>query len=88
MQHLIVTYGYLAIFLLMLAESACIPVPSELTMLFGGALASGALAGTRLNIVAVVLAGTAGNVAAATSRGRWDGGRDRRPSSAGVGFCG
>ena len=63
MQHLIVTYGYLAIFLLMLVESACIPVPSEVTMLFGGALASGAVAGTRLNIVAVVVAGTVGNVA-------------------------
>lgn len=76
MQHLIVTYGYLAIFLLMLAESACIPVPSEVTMLFGGALASGAVAGTRLNIVAVVLAGTVGNVAGsylAWAVGRWAG---------------
>ena len=76
MQHLIVTYGYLAIFLLMLAESACVPVPSEVTMLFGGALASGAIAGTRLNIVAVVLAGTAGNVAGsylAWAVGRWAG---------------
>ncbi len=36
----IVQYGYLAIFLLMLLESACIPIPSEVTMLFGGALAS------------------------------------------------
>jgi membrane protein DedA with SNARE-associated domain len=75
-QHLILTYGYLAIFLLMLAESACIPVPSEVTMLFGGALASGALAGTRLNIIAVVLAGTAGNVAGsylAWAVGRWAG---------------
>ena len=38
MQHFIATYGYLAVFLLMAAESACIPVPSELIMLFGGAL--------------------------------------------------
>jgi membrane protein YqaA with SNARE-associated domain len=38
-QAFIMNYGYLAIFVLMLAESACIPVPSELTMLFGGALA-------------------------------------------------
>lgn len=29
-------YGYIAIFLLMLAESACIPFPSEVTMLVGG----------------------------------------------------
>ena len=35
MQHLIATYGYLAVFLLMAAESACIPVPSELIMALG-----------------------------------------------------
>ena len=32
----VVEFGYLAIFLLMLAESACIPFPSEVTMLVGG----------------------------------------------------
>ena len=63
MQHFIATYGYLAVFVLMLAESACIPVPSELIMTFGGALAAGAVPGTRLNLVGVILAGTAGNVA-------------------------
>jgi membrane protein DedA with SNARE-associated domain len=62
-QHFIATYGYLAIFVLMLAESACIPVPSELIMTFGGALAAGAVPGTHLNLVGVILAGTAGNVA-------------------------
>jgi membrane protein DedA with SNARE-associated domain len=36
----IVQYGYLAIFVLMLLESAAVPIPSEVTMLFGGALAS------------------------------------------------
>lgn len=63
MQQFIATYGYLAIFVLMLAESACIPVPSELIMTFGGALAAGAVPGTHLNLVGVILAGTAGNVA-------------------------
>ena len=63
MQQFIATYGYLAIFLLMLAESACIPVPSELIMTFGGALAAGAVPGTHLNLAGVILAGTAGNVA-------------------------
>lgn len=63
MQQFIATYGYLAIFVLMLAESACIPVPSELIMTFGGALAAGAVPGTSLNLVGVILAGTAGNVA-------------------------
>ena len=60
----IVTYGYLAIFVLMLLESACIPIPSEVTMLFGGALASaGFIAGGReLDLFWVVMAGTAGNL--------------------------
>jgi len=61
-QHFIATYGYAAIFLLMLAESACIPIPSELIMTFGGALAAGAVPGTHLNLVGVIIAGTAGNV--------------------------
>jgi membrane protein DedA with SNARE-associated domain len=61
-QHFIATYGYLAIFLLMVAESACIPVPSALIMTFGGALAAGAVPGTRLNLIAVIIAGVAGNV--------------------------
>jgi len=61
-QHFIATYGYLAIFLLMVAESACIPIPSELIMTFGGALAAGAVPGTGLNLVGVIFAGAAGNV--------------------------
>ncbi|MBV9384318.1 MAG: DedA family protein [Streptosporangiaceae bacterium] len=62
MQHFIASYGYLAVFLLMLAESACIPIPSELIMLFGGAVAAGAVAGAHLNLVGVIVAGVAGNV--------------------------
>jgi membrane protein DedA with SNARE-associated domain len=62
-QHFIATFGYLAVFILMLAESACIPIPSEVTMLFGGALAAGAIPDGHLNIVLVILAGTLGNVA-------------------------
>jgi membrane protein DedA with SNARE-associated domain len=61
-QHFIATYGYLAIFLLMAAESACIPIPSELIMTFGGALAAGAVPGTGLNLAGVIFAGVAGNV--------------------------
>ena len=63
MQQFISSYGYLAIFILMLAESACIPVPSELTMLFAGALSAGAVAGAHLNLVLAIAAGVAGNVA-------------------------
>lgn len=62
MQHFIATYGYLAIFVLMVAESACIPIPSELIMTFGGALAAGAVPGTGLNLAGVIFAGVAGNV--------------------------
>jgi membrane protein DedA with SNARE-associated domain len=63
MQHLIATYGYVAVFVLMVAESACLPVPSELVMTFAGALAAGAVPGTSLNLIAVIAAGVAGNVA-------------------------
>lgn len=62
MAHFIASYGYLAVFLLMVAESACVPVPSELIMPLGGALAAGAVAGAHLNIVAVIVAGIVGNV--------------------------
>jgi membrane protein DedA with SNARE-associated domain len=62
MQHLIATYGYVAVFVLMVAESACLPVPSELIMTFAGALAAGAVPGTSLNLVAVIVAGVAGNL--------------------------
>lgn len=69
MEHFIVSeiskYGYLAIFLLMTLESACIPIPSEAIMLFGGALAAGvSISGVtgRLNVVAVALVGVLGNL--------------------------
>jgi membrane protein DedA with SNARE-associated domain len=41
MERWVTDYGYWAIFLLMLAESACIPFPSEVTMLVGGWYAAG-----------------------------------------------
>jgi membrane protein DedA with SNARE-associated domain len=60
----IVRYGYAAIFVLMVLESACIPIPAEVTMLFGGALASAAFvgAGRELDLVWVGAVGTLGNV--------------------------
>lgn len=63
MQHLISQYGYLAVFVLMLAESACVPVPSEVIMMFGGALAAGAVAGAHPSLAGVFAAGVLGNVA-------------------------
>ena len=61
-------FGYVAVFLLMLAESACIPIPSEATMLFGGALANATFTATlpghphHLNFILVGLLGTVGNL--------------------------
>lgn len=57
-------YGYLAIFVLMLLESACIPIPSEVTMLFGGALTTAAVVGSgnELSLFWVGLVGTLGNL--------------------------
>ena len=72
MEHFIRTaiedYGYLAVFLLMVLESACIPIPSEVTMLFGGAAANATFAATipghpaHLNFLLVGLLGTVGNL--------------------------
>jgi membrane protein DedA with SNARE-associated domain len=62
-QQLISQYGYFAVFVLMLAESACIPVPSEVVMMFGGALAAGAIAGAHPALSGIFAAGVLGNVA-------------------------
>jgi len=61
--NLISQYGYLAVFVLMLAESACVPIPSEAIMMFGGALAAGAAAGAHPSLAGVFAAGVLGNVA-------------------------
>ncbi|HEX3592676.1 MAG TPA: DedA family protein [Pseudonocardiaceae bacterium] len=62
MPQFIAHYGYVAVFLLMVAESACIPIPSELIMLLAGALAGGAVAGAHLDLVTVIVLGALGNV--------------------------
>jgi membrane protein DedA with SNARE-associated domain len=51
-------YGYPAVFVLMVLESACIPIPSEVTMVFGGFLVSRG----DLDFVWVALVGTIANV--------------------------
>jgi membrane protein DedA with SNARE-associated domain len=58
MEEWVTQYGYIAIFLLMLAESACIPFPSEVTMLVGGWYA----ADGRLDFFLVGTAGVLGNL--------------------------
>lgn len=58
MEQWVTSYGYVAVFLLMLAESACIPFPSEVTMLVGGWYAEKGI----LNFWAVGAAGVFGNL--------------------------
>jgi membrane protein DedA with SNARE-associated domain len=58
MTEVIGDYGYYAVFVLMVLESACIPIPSEVTMVFGGFLVSRG----RLDFFWVGLLGTLANV--------------------------
>jgi membrane protein DedA with SNARE-associated domain len=58
MEDFVTSYGYVAVFLLMLAESACIPFPSEVTMLVGGWYAERGI----LNFWWVGAAGVFGNL--------------------------
>jgi membrane protein DedA with SNARE-associated domain len=58
MEEWVTSFGYVAIFLLMLAESACIPFPSEVTMLVGGWYAEKGV----LNFWWVGVAGVLGNL--------------------------
>jgi len=64
--HFVASNGYLAVFVLMALSSACIPIPSEIVMLFGGALASATFAATQhvdpLSFVAVSLIGGLGSL--------------------------
>jgi membrane protein DedA with SNARE-associated domain len=52
-------HGLAAVFGLMLLESACIPVPSEVIMLYAGYLVSAG----KLGLIGAVAAGVAGNLA-------------------------
>jgi LPXTG-motif cell wall-anchored protein len=60
MEDWVGEHGYTAIFLLMLAESACIPFPSEVTMLVGGWYT--VTSETPLSFFWVGAAGVAGNL--------------------------
>lgn len=64
--HFVRDAGLPAIFVLMLAESACVPIPSEATMLFAGfAVAAPAESSTshhHLTLLGVVAAGVLGNL--------------------------
>jgi membrane protein DedA with SNARE-associated domain len=56
--------GLVAVFLLMVAESACIPIPSEATMLFAGfAVTDPGAAHHHLTLLGIVAVGVLGNLA-------------------------
>jgi len=66
MEHFLQDYGYLAIFVLTLISSMCLPVGAEIAVIYGGALASGKL-GTdvshhHLNVVLVVVVAVLGEL--------------------------
>jgi len=58
LTSIITSYGYLAIFILMTAESCLIPIPSEVTMTFAGFLAGVGF----FNIWVAILIGALGNL--------------------------
>ncbi len=63
--HFVRDAGLPAIFVLMVAESACIPIPSEATMLFAGFAVSAPAASTahhHLTLLGIVAAGVLGNL--------------------------
>jgi membrane protein DedA with SNARE-associated domain len=54
MEHLLIHSGYAALALLGFLEACCVPIPSEVTFLFGGVLAYQG----HLNVVLVIIVGT------------------------------
>ena len=63
MQSFIQSYGYLALILLSIAESACAPIPSEVTFGFAGAFCTVAVGGTgHFQLWLVILIGTFGSL--------------------------
>ncbi len=63
MQSFVQSYGYLALFVLAVLESACIPIPSEVTFGFAGALATTAVTGhVEFTLWAIIVVGTIGSL--------------------------
>lgn len=61
MEHFITTWGYLALVVVTVAEAACVPIPSEVTIGVAGYLASAA-GNHKLNLVAVIAVASVGEV--------------------------
>ena len=63
MQSFVQSYGYFALIVLSIVESACVPLPSEVTFGFAGALCTTAITGhAQFSLWAVILVGTAGSL--------------------------
>ncbi|HUZ09451.1 MAG TPA: DedA family protein [Acidimicrobiales bacterium] len=64
MEHLLSTWGYLALFAVTFLSSMGIPVGSEIAIVYGGALASGQLgtSGDHLNLFLVILVALVGEL--------------------------
>jgi membrane protein DedA with SNARE-associated domain len=64
MTGVVARYGILGVFLLMVPESACLPVPSELTLLFSGFAVHQGWFGLPLAVVAATAGNLVGSLAA------------------------
>jgi membrane protein DedA with SNARE-associated domain len=69
LTDVVARHGYVAVLVLMAMSTACIPVPSEIVLMFGGALASETFAATALdggaqplNLVWVIVVATIGTL--------------------------
>jgi len=63
MQSFVQNYGYFALVVLSIVESACAPIPSEVTFGFAGALCTTAITGdAQFSVWAVILIGTLGSL--------------------------
>jgi membrane protein DedA with SNARE-associated domain len=62
-QSFVQNYGYFALLLLSVAGSACIPIPSEVLFVLGGALCTSAVTGhVQFSLWAVIVVGLGGSV--------------------------
>ena len=63
MSSFVQHYGYFALFILAIAESALIPIPSEVTFAFAGALATSAVTGhAQFSILGIIVVGVVGSL--------------------------
>ncbi len=63
MQSFVQHYGYFALIVLSIVESACFPIPSEVTFGFAGALCTAAVTGhAQFNFWTVIIIGTLGSL--------------------------